>query len=136
CTMPAHALLPHPAEIRIRIEAATLAELFGEAARALAEIMGIAAAGPLGPWEDVVLDARDREALLVAWLDELIAPTEIDDLLYADVVIDELSENHLRARIRGRPIAAPRTAVKAATFYRLRIDEDRGMVLATVTVDV
>ena len=131
-----HALLPHTGEVRIRIEARSCEELFAEAARALAELMGVPEREPPGPWQQVALDARDREALLVAWLDELIARTEIDHLLYAEVAIDELSRNQLRARIRGTPIAAPRTAVKAATLHRLHILADRDVVLATVTLDV
>jgi SHS2 domain-containing protein len=134
-TMPSHELIPHTGEIQVRVEAASLAELFAEAARALAEIMGVAA-GEAGGWQPVSLEARDREALLVAWLDELIARTEIEHLLHTDVVIDELSDRRLRARVRGSPIAETRTAVKAATFHRLRIEVGDGIARATITLDV
>jgi SHS2 domain-containing protein len=134
--MPSHALLPHTGEVRIRIEASSVYELFAEAARALAELIALPAREPPGPWRQIDLEARDREALLVAWLDELIARTELDALVYCDTEIIELSDQHLRACIRGTPIAEPRTATKAATFHRLRIDEAPGHVLATVTLDV
>jgi SHS2 domain-containing protein len=134
--MSSHTLLPHTGELQLRIEAATTSELFVEAAHALAEIMGVPAREPPGSWRHVDLEARDREALLVAWLDELIARTELDDQLYTEATITEFSDHHLRARIRGTPIAATRTVVKAATFHRLRIEEARGAVIARVTLDV
>jgi SHS2 domain-containing protein len=134
--MPSHELLPHTGEIQIRIEGTSVIELFAEAARALAEILGVAAREPAGPWQPISLDGHDREAMLVAWLDELIAHTEIDHLLFTEVAIDELSDHRLRARIRGTPIAATRTAVKAATFHQLRIEVVGGHARTTITLDV
>ena len=134
--MPSHALLPHTGEVRIRLEAGSPAELFTEAARALAELIAEPGRGPPGPWRHVELEARDREALLVAWLDELIARTELDDLVYGDARILELTDHRVRAQVRGARIAALRTAVKAATLHQLHIDQDREAVRATVTLDV
>ena len=134
--MALHALLPHTNEVQLRIEAGSLPELFVEAARGLAELMAIPAREPPESWRYLALEADGRDALLVAWLDELIARTEHDDLLYTEAEILELSDGRLRARIRGTPIGSLRTPVKAATFHRLRIDEDRGLVLATITIDV
>jgi SHS2 domain-containing protein len=134
--MGSHALLPHTGEVQIRIEASSLADLFAEAAHALAELVAMPAREPPSPWRSLELAARDREALLVAWLDELIVRTELDDLVYDDAKIIAISDRRLRASIRGTRIAEPRTAVKAATFHRLRIEEDRGAVRATVTLDV
>jgi SHS2 domain-containing protein len=131
-----HAFEEHTGEVRLRLDAATLGELFAEAARALAELVGTPAAEPPGPWRPIAVDGRDRDALLVAWLDELIARTEIDHLRYADVVLDELTPQRLAARIRGTPIAEPRTAVKAATLHGLRIETGPRGATATVVLDV
>jgi len=135
-TMGTHAFQEHVGEVQLRIEAASLEELFAEAARALAELIGTPSDEPSGPWREVTVDARDREALLVAWLDELIARTEIDGLRYAEVVVEGLTAHELRARIRGVPIAESRTAVKAATLHDIRIDSGPGGVSATVVLDV
>ena len=61
---------------------------------------------------------RDREALLVAWLNELVARTEIDHVLYRDVAIDDVTATRLDARIRGVPFSETRTAVKASSAWR------------------
>lgn len=134
--MATHAFQEHTGEVRLRIEAASIQELFVEAARALAELVGTPSHEVPRVWRHVTVDARDREALLIAWLDELIARTEIDQLRYGEVAIDELTPQRLRARIRGLPIAEPRTAVKAATLHGVRIDSGPDGASATVVLDV
>lgn len=134
--MATHAFQDHTGEVRLRIEAASIEELFVEAARALAELVGTPSDELPREWRHVTVDARDREALLVAWLDELIARTEIDQLRYEEVAIDELTPQRLRARIRGLPIAEPRTSVKAATLHGVRVDSGPDGASATVVLDV
>jgi SHS2 domain-containing protein len=134
--MASHAFEQHTGEVKVRVDAASLAELFAEAARALAELMGVPSADPPGAWQRVDLTARDGEALLVAWLNELIARTEIDHLRYADVAIDDVTAQRLVARIRGVPFHETRTAVKAATLHGLRIDAGPGGASATLILDV
>jgi len=111
-------------------------DLFAEAGRALAEIIGTPAGDPSGTWRRVSVDARDRDALLVAWLNELIARTEIDNQLYTEIEVVDLTATRLDARIRGVPIAEMRTAVKAATMHGLQIGVGARGVSATVILDV
>lgn len=134
--MGSHAFEEHTGEIQVRIDGAGLAELFAEAARALAELMGSPQRVPPGAWQRVTLAARDPEALLVAWLNELIGRTEIDHLLYVDAVVDDVTERRLTARIRGAPIGETRTAVKAATLHGLRIGPGPIGISATLVLDV
>ena len=77
-TSASHAFEDHTGEARVRLEAPSLAELFAEAARALAELMtGSGALVPAsGDAMRIDLTAHDREALLVDWLNELIYQAE------------------------------------------------------------
>lgn len=134
--MASHALEPHTGEVKIRIDADSLAELFAEAARALCELLGVAADEAPGEWQRVTVAAHDRESLLVAWLNELVARTEIDHLLYRDVAIDALGATRLAARIRGVPFGETRAAVKAATMHGLRVAAGPGGASATLVLDV
>jgi SHS2 domain-containing protein len=134
--MASHAFEQHTGEVKLRLDAASLAELFAEAARALAELMGIPSDEPPGEWQRVDLTARDGEALLVAWINELIARTEIDHLRYADVAIDDVTARRLVARVRGVPFRETRTAVKAATLHGLRVHAGPGGASATLILDV
>jgi SHS2 domain-containing protein len=134
--MASHAFEQHTGEVKVRLDAANVAELFAEAARALCELLGVAADEAPGAWLQVTATGRDHEALLVAWLNELVARTEIDHALYRDVVIDDVTETRLAARIRGVPFRETRTAVKAATLHGLRIASGPSGASATVVLDV
>ncbi len=130
-----HTFEEHTGEVRVGLEAPTLAALFEEAGRALAELVG--EAGPESVAEEAVaLEAADREALLVAWLDELIFRSETRGLVYRDLAVDELGERTLSARVRGAPALEPRTPVKAATLHGLAIERRGGGFSASVVLDV
>lgn len=132
-----HSFAEHTGELAIVLSAPSLPALFAEAARALAEVLaGRAPAAPSGPARTVALQARDREALLVAWLDELLFLAERDGKVYGEARIDELDERALVATVRGADVTQPATQVKAATFHGLRIVEASDGVAATVILDV
>jgi len=132
-----HIFEEHVGEVQIRVEAATLAELFAEAGRALAELF---LEGPAGggerEWLDVTVRAPDREALLAEWLNELIFRSDTRHCAFTDLRITRISDEQLQARIGGLPIESPRVAVKAATLHGLRIVERRSGYVATVVLDV
>ncbi|NVB80715.1 MAG: archease [Kofleriaceae bacterium] len=134
--MASHAFEPHTGEVQLRLDAGNPAELFAEATRALAELLGTPADQAAGEWQRVAVTGRDFEALLVAWVNELVARTEIDHLLYRDVAINELTPTSLDACIRGMPFAETRTAVKAATMHGLHVTSDPRGTHATLILDV
>lgn len=132
-----HRLVEHMGELELFIEAPDLASLFEEAARALAEIMAEDANGPpTAPPERVELDAADREALLVDWLNELVYRADVHKCVYANVRVERCDDRHLEATLRGREPSSPRTAVKAATWHRLRVRDTPAGLEATVVLDV
>lgn len=140
-TAPSHTFEDHTGELRVRVRARSLAELFEEAARALAEVMaeGEDPDGEPGPPfapERISLEARDREALLVDWLNELIFRAEIGKKLYTGVQIDLIDGRALSAEVWGRAAKTARTFVKAATFHGLRISEGPDGATATVLFDI
>jgi SHS2 domain-containing protein len=133
---PRHERREHTGEVELLVEAPTLADLFGEAGRALAELMADDRRPPDQSPRTISLRAPDREALLVAWLDELIFLGDTTKSVYPDLHIDALSDTALAATVRGLHPEAPRTAVKAATYHALEIVEQPGGFSATVVLDV
>lgn len=129
-------------ELRLRLSAPSLAGLFEEAARALGEVMGAAPAGPDergAPGEEaetIVLASRDRDALLVHWLNEIICRAETYRRVYTDAWVEQIDDGGLRAVLCGRPSPDGRTLVKAATFHGLHIEEQAGVFSASVLLDV
>ncbi|MBA3540528.1 MAG: archease [Deltaproteobacteria bacterium] len=136
--MTAHAFEQEPesGEVRIHVEGETLEDVFVEAARALSELIGSPTEDPPGPWQHVIVDSVNRDALLVAYLNDLVERSEIDHLLYAEVLIESITPAELRAQIRGVPIAQTHTHVKIATMHGLRIGSGPGGLTATVVLEV
>ncbi|HSQ68271.1 MAG TPA: archease [Polyangiaceae bacterium] len=132
-----HRFVEHTGELELRLEAPTLAALLEEGARALAEVMAEDASGPpTEPPERVEVAASDRESLLVSWLNELVYRGEVSKCVYRDVHVERADDRRVEATLRGRTPASPRTAVKAATWHRLRVRETSTGLEATVVLDV
>lgn len=133
-----HAFAAHTAEVRLDVRAPTLPALYAEAARGTAELMsGVTEPkAALGPVEHVLVDAGDPDALLVAWLNELLFLSEVHKRIYSDVRVDELTGTTLSASVRGWEPPFLRTAVKAATLHGLKIAAQPGGFTASVVLDV
>ena len=132
-----HTFEEHVGEVQIRIDAPTLAELFAEAGRALAELfLEEPRPDAVRESEEVTVQATDREALLAEWLNELIFRSETRHCAFDDLQVTRISDRELQARIAGVRIGNPRVAVKAATLHGLRIREEPGGCTATVVLDV
>lgn len=133
-----HAFEEHTGELRLRVDAPTLAELFAEAGRALA----LLACGdrplppPEGEAEEVRLRSHDKAALFVDWLNELIFHTEAHDKVFSEFRFARLTDRDLDARIRGARVPEMRPLVKAATLHDLELTETPHGASATVVLDV
>ncbi len=132
--------ISHTADLAYRIQGSSLAELYQNAAQALVATMTDRRG--LRPQEqrDITVEAPDREALLVEWLNHLLYLYDVDSFLGREFEILELKDDHLTARVRGEAFDPERhvskTAVKAATYHHLEISpRDHGWQ-ATVIFDL
>ena len=132
-----HTFEEHIGEVRLRLQAESLPGLFEEAARALVELMCTERAEPAGEPVPVRILAPDREALLAAWIDELVFLSETRKRVWSEARVERFTDAELLATVRGFEPAALRTQVKAATMHGLRIVETHsGRYEATVVLDV
>jgi SHS2 domain-containing protein len=128
----------HTADWALEVWAPTLEDLFLDAARGmfhLADLEAAAGAEPSPP-RRLVLEAGDREALLVAWLQELLYLSEAEDQVYADLTITTLTPTRLAAVALGRRAAPGGKAIKAVTYHNLMIREAHGQYRVTLVFDV
>ena len=130
----------HTADVAYRIRGDSLAEIYENAAGAL--VATITDRRCLRPREtkEIAVEAPDREALLVAWLNHLLYLYDVDGFLGRNFEILELEEERLTARARGETFDPDRhegkTAVKAATYHHLEIrPRDHGWQ-ATIIFDL
>jgi SHS2 domain-containing protein len=135
--MPRHRFVEHTGELEVRLEAADFASLLEEAGRALADVMAEDAGGaPTAQPEHVEIVAPDRESLLVDWLNELVYRADVNKCVYDDVRVQRANDRKLEATLRGREPRSPKTAVKAATWHRVRVVDTPAGLEATVVLDV
>jgi SHS2 domain-containing protein len=135
----AHSFEDHTGELRVKIDAPSLEELFAEAGRVLAEAqMGQAPLPePAASVEHVDLRAHDCEALLVDWLNELLFRSEVKRSVYVDLRVERVTEHELSAAIRGsQPLEELRTLVKAATLHDMKIRRTDCGLTTSVVFDI
>lgn len=122
----------HTADIGLLARGRTLEEVFVRAAEGLVDLM----VDPEGLREDIRLEvtvsAPDREALLVAWLNELLYLLDTRGFLPRRFRITRLGETEVAAELVGdtvdRSRHAVRRMVKAATYHGLRLAQTDGHV--------
>jgi SHS2 domain-containing protein len=86
-----------------------------------------------------IVEADDREGLLVAWLNDLILLLNADGFVPADVRVLECTDTRLVAEVQGEPVDPARHRfrldVKAATYHQLEVSRPNGW-RARVILDV
>jgi SHS2 domain-containing protein len=141
-------LLDHTGDIKLRVHGASLAQLFVNAARGMmACLFGEeAAAGqpqhqpeppprPAHELARIEITARDREALLVDWLSELLYRALSEHRAYLDFHIEEIEDRRLVATA-GVAAAEAIDDIKAVTHHELSIRPHQGGWEATVVLDI
>lgn len=132
-----HEFEEHASEVKVRLFAPTLPALFEEACLALSEIMAETPPRAASADEPVRLMARDREALLAEWLNELIYRADSEGRLFTAAEIEHLSDTELQGRVGGVGVREWKTQVKAATLHELTIASlDQEGWTASVVLDV
>ncbi|MDR7562413.1 MAG: archease [Armatimonadota bacterium] len=133
-------VLEHTAEAGLRVEAETLEGLFRDLCAGLFSLItDPATVRPARVWE-VALEAPDRVALAVEWLNELLYLNARDGLVAREAEVLEVSDGRLRARVYGEPFDPGRhprgIEVKAATYHQARVEREGERWVAVVYVDV
>ena len=133
-------IFEHTADLGLRVRAASLGELFVDAARGLFSVM-VSSIDAVRTGEEISfsIEADDIEQLLHDWLAELLYTFHARRLVLAefDVAVDGMS---LTATARGEPIDTTRhdieDEVKAITWHGLKVEQNDDGWLAEVIVDV
>jgi len=133
-------MFEHTADLGIRVEAATLAELFVEAARGLFTVI----AGDLDQvrptaTETFTVPGSDPTWLLFDYLGELHAAFEVRRMLFREFAVT-MTDDGLEATARGERYDPARHVltheVKAITQHELAVHRDPGGCTATFIVDI
>jgi SHS2 domain-containing protein len=130
--------LEHTADVRIRVKAGSLEELFSEAAVALMVIMyGTAEEGQLR--QPVSASGMDTIDLMHSFLSEVLYISEVNEMVISGAEIKFMG-NSLAGVLRGEPFSAQKhlsgTEVKGISLSGLSIVHEHGSYILEVTFDV
>lgn len=127
--------LSHTADWSLRVWAADLADLFGEAARGMNALAGIRLAAQPRVRRTFSTTAEDTESLLVSFLSELVYIAEQDRLAFDQFEI-EVEGQILKIEMVGSPLVSVKKAIKAVTFHNLQIRKTERGVEVEIVFDV
>jgi SHS2 domain-containing protein len=85
---------------------------------------------------ELMLEAIDAETLLVDWLSELAYWAEQEQLVFREFILEEVSETHLSAVMRGGRPRELSKHIKAVTYHQLEIIESDQGLEVTIVFDV
>ena len=119
--------MDHTADVGIVASGDDLREAFAQAALGLFTLMADMEDVREEEVRSVVVTAPDREALLVAWLNELIYLSEVESILLSCFEIYSMGERELKANCYGEKVNPDRhrlkSGVKAATYHMIQVQE-------------
>jgi SHS2 domain-containing protein len=143
-------VIEHPADVGFRAFGRTLEELFANAALAMfslaCELPGIEEREQ----RRIEASGADLEALLYAWLAEVLAVADAEQLVFRRVKVTALAGpaaaarrsagGHARGVAYGEPFEKARhragTYIKAVTYHQLRVEQTEEGWRAQVFLDV
>ncbi len=129
--------LPHTADLALEVWGQDLPELFAHAAEGLVNLaLSVEPGAPVSARRQVDLNAPDWEALLVDWLNEILALQDEHGEGYVTFDLSLPRPYELAAHIGGTQACEPRRTIKAATFHGLAIRQGPEGWHAIVVFDV
>ena len=117
-----------------------LPELFANVARGLSQTITDLDSIRESEAHEIAAAATDREALLVAWLNEFVYRFDAENLLFRRFELHEMSGVEVRATAYGERVDPQRhnikTGVKSTTYHGLSITENARGYTARVIFDI
>lgn len=123
--MPKYIIIDHTADIGIDVFGDTLQDLFSNAGFALFDIITDLSTVECKVKHSLNIVGVDKEQLLVNWLSELLFLHDVNNLLFKNFCVNQLSDYQLNADVSGEVFDEKRhiikTEVKAVTYHNLSI---------------
>jgi SHS2 domain-containing protein len=116
----------------------SLKELFENAAEALASIQCRIAEVEPKEQRLIEISADNADELMIAWLQQIIAAVDTEEMFFSKFDIHEISETGLKAEIWGEQMSREKgqTVVKAVTYHKFKLEKIDGNFKATISLDI
>lgn len=133
-------LLPHTADLRIRLEADTPEELFQAGASVLNELLkpGFCQRTSTGTIHEAIeVESTDTTALLIDFLSELLTLSYTERAVFCQVNVLHFAANSISARVSGWPAEGFEEDIKAITYHEANVHRNaEGRWETLVVVDI
>ncbi len=132
--------LPHTADIRMRVIAASIPDLFTAAMRGMSDVLSeTSCEEPIisDNHQELSLQSRDLTCLLVDFLSEVLTLSYTEKCVFCELEIREQSPEFLKARIGGKPVDGFTEEIKAVTYHEAEVvQNDDGLWFTNVVFDI
>lgn len=139
--MKPYEILGHMADLGIRAFGKTKEELFlnmlkgmFEAARPISQRVKKSESQKVA--KEIKIKSTDEESLLVDFLSEALAQSDINNEAYFEAKFDKLTDKELEGKIFGWPVESFAVEIKAATYHGLEIKKIGAHWEAKVILDI
>jgi SHS2 domain-containing protein len=133
-------IIEHPADVGFLAYGRTLEELFANAALAMFSLACEPSAIEERERREVEVTGGDHETLLFAWLAELLAISDVEQIFFRRAEVTEVHEGRVRGAATGERYDKLRhragTYIKAVTYHQLRVERTPEGWRARVFLDV
>ena len=126
----------HTADWALHVWGTTREELFVAAAQGMYALMGVQLQTPAPVWREIQVQAADYEALLVAWLQELLFSLESAGVAFAPLRVIALTPTRLTVVAEGEAPVRVSKLIKAVTYHNLHIQPRPEGYETTIVFDV
>lgn len=135
-------ILPHTADMRIRVWGKTLEELFRAALRGMVSYWKPEALEKnkreLKEKKEIKIAAPDLTSLLIVFLSEVIAQADILNTVFIDAIFKKFGENFLEGELRGVKVDGFDKDIKAVSYHEVDIKKnlETGMYETILVFDI
>lgn len=118
-------IIPHTADVRLRVKAASPKALFRDAARGLTSMMKPRVSEHASPvMRTFSLTASDRTALLVDFLNAVLTQAYTNKETYRHMHFTKIDEKELVAELTALPVTEFGEDVKAVTYHEANVRQN------------
>lgn len=133
-------ILDHPADVGFVAYGRNFEELFENAALAMLTLACDLDAIGEKKSRDLTAAGADHESLLYAWLAEILAIADAEQLVFRRADVTAMDGGHVRGTLHGEPFDKTRhqagTYIKAVTYHQLKVEKTADGWTARVYLDV
>jgi len=132
-------ILPHTADLRLKISGDSPEELFRAAVIGMGSVIKRDAcdAGKINKKKNVSLRSADRTALLVDFLSEVLTASQTDKIVFCDASFEKLTETELIGEIKGTTVDEFDEDIKAVTYHEADVQKnERGQWETVIIFDI